>query len=433
MSDQQQWKPETLAVHGGQEVDPVTGSRAVPIYQTTSYVFRDTEHAANLFALKEFGNIYTRIMNPTQDAFEKRVALLEGGVGALATSSGQAAITFSILNIAQAGDEIVASSSLYGGTYNLFAHTLPRLGIKVHFVDQSNPDNFRAFINDNTKALFCETIGNPRIDVADLQAIADIAHENGVPLIVDNTFASPILTRPFEHGADIVVHSTTKFIGGHGTAIGGIIVDSGKFDWNNGKFPGLTTPDPSYHGVVYTEAVGPLAYIIKARVQLQRDIGAAVAPINSFLFLQGLETLHLRMERHSQNALAVAQFLAEHPAVEWVSYPGLEGDANYALAQKYLPKGAGAILTFGIRGGVEAGKTLIESVKLFSHLANVGDSKSLVIHPASTTHQQMNEAEQLTAGVTPGLIRLSVGTEAIEDIIGDLKQALEAAVAVSKV
>ncbi|MED1722385.1 homocysteine synthase [Brevibacillus parabrevis] len=433
MSDQQQWKPETLAVHGGQEVDPVTGSRAVPIYQTTSYVFRDTEHAANLFALKEFGNIYTRIMNPTQDAFEKRVALLEGGVGALATSSGQAAITFSILNIAQAGDEIVASSSLYGGTYNLFAHTLPRLGIKVHFVDQSNPDNFRAFINDNTKALFCETIGNPRIDVADLQAIADIAHENGVPLIVDNTFASPILTRPFEHGADIVVHSTTKFIGGHGTAIGGIIVDSGKFDWNNGKFPGLTTPDPSYHGVVYTEAVGPLAYIIKARVQLQRDIGAAVAPINSFLFLQGLETLHLRMERHSQNALAVAQFLAEHPAVEWVSYPGLEGDANYALAQKYLPKGAGAILTFGIRGGVQAGKTLIESVKLFSHLANVGDSKSLVIHPASTTHQQMNEAEQLTAGVTPGLIRLSVGTEAIEDIIGDLKQALEAAVAVSKV
>lgn len=433
MSDQQQWKPETLAVHGGQEVDPVTGSRAVPIYQTTSYVFRDTEHAANLFALKEFGNIYTRIMNPTQDAFEKRVALLEGGVGALATSSGQAAITFSILNIAQAGDEIVASSSLYGGTYNLFAHTLPRLGIKVHFVDQSNPDNFRAFINDNTKALFCETIGNPRIDVADLQAIADIAHENGVPLIVDNTFASPILTRPFEHGADIVVHSTTKFIGGHGTAIGGIIVDSGKFDWNNGKFPGLTTPDPSYHGVVYTEAVGPLAYIIKARVQLQRDIGAAVAPINSFLFLQGLETLHLRMERHSQNAFAVAKFLAEHPAVEWVSYPGLEGDANYALAQKYLPKGAGAILTFGIRGGVQAGKTLIESVKLFSHLANVGDSKSLVIHPASTTHQQMNEAEQLTAGVTPGLIRLSVGTEAIEDIIGDLKQALEAAVAVSKV
>lgn len=431
MSDQQQWKPETLAIHGGQEPDPVTGSRAVPIYQTSSYVFRDSEHAANLFALKEFGNIYTRIMNPTQDVFEKRVALLEGGVGALATASGQAAITFAILNIAQAGDEIVSSSSLYGGTYNLFAHTLPRLGIKVHFVDQSNPENFRALINDKTKALFCETIGNPRIDVADLQAIADIAHENGVPLIVDNTFATPILCRPFEHGADIIIHSTTKFIGGHGTAIGGIIVDSGKFDWDNGKFPGLTTPDPSYHGVVYTEAVGPLAYIIKARVQLQRDIGAAVAPFNSFLFLQGLETLHLRMERHSQNALAVAQFLADHPAVEWVSYPGLEGDANYELAQRYLPKGAGAILTFGIRGGVKEGQKLIESVKLFSHLANVGDSKSLVIHPASTTHQQMNEAEQAAAGVTPGLIRLSVGTESIDDIIGDLEQALEKAVAVT--
>lgn len=429
MSEQQQWKPETIAIHGGQEPDPVTGSRAVPIYQTSSYVFRDTDHAANLFALKELGNIYTRIMNPTQDVFEKRVALLEGGVGALATASGQAAITFSILNIAQAGDEIIASSSLYGGTYNLFAHTLPRLGIKVHFVDHVNPENFRAYINDNTKAFFCETIGNPRIDVADLQSIADIAHENGVPLIVDNTFATPILCRPFEHGADIVIHSTTKFIGGHGTAIGGIIVDSGKFNWNNGKFPGLTTPDPSYHGVVFTEAVGPLAYIIKARVQLQRDIGAAVAPFNSFLFLQGLETLHLRMERHSQNAQAVAEYLASHPAVEWVSYPGLESDPNYELAQKYLPKGAGAILTFGIRGGVNEGKKLIESVKLFSHLANVGDSKSLVIHPASTTHQQMNEAEQAAAGVTPGMIRLSIGTESIADIIGDLEQALKAAVA----
>ncbi|MFS0558147.1 homocysteine synthase [Brevibacillus sp. 179-C9.3 HS] len=433
MSDQQQWKPETLAVHGGQEVDPATGSRAVPIYQTTSYVFRDTEHAANLFGLKEFGNIYTRIMNPTQDVFEKRVALLEGGVGALATASGQAAITFAILNIAHAGDEIVASSSLYGGTYNLFAHTLPRLGIKVHFADQSNPENFRALINERTKAVFCETIGNPRIDVADIEAIANIAHENGVPLIVDNTFATPILCRPFEHGADIIVHSTTKFIGGHGTAIGGIIVDSGKFDWNNGKFPGLTTPDPSYHGVVYTEAVGPLAYIIKARVQLQRDIGAAVAPINSFLFLQGLETLHLRIERHSQNALAVAQFLANHSAVEWVSYPGLASDSHHELAQKYLPKGAGAILTFGIRGGLEAGKTLIESVKLFSHLANVGDSKSLIIHPASTTHQQMTEEEQVAAGVTPGLIRLSVGTESIDDIISDLEQALQRASQLSTV
>lgn len=428
MSEQQHWKPETIAIHGGQEPDPVTGSRAVPIYQTSSYVFRDTDHAANLFALKELGNIYTRIMNPTQDVFEKRVALLEGGVGALATASGQAAITFSILNIAQAGDEIIASSSLYGGTYNLFAHTLPRLGIKVHFVDHANPENFRSYVNDNTKAFFCETIGNPRIDVADLQSIADIAHENGVPLIVDNTFATPILCRPFEHGADIVIHSTTKFIGGHGTAIGGIIVDSGKFNWNNGKFPGLTTPDPSYHGVVFTEAVGPLAYIIKARVQLQRDIGAAVAPFNSFLFLQGLETLHLRMERHSQNAQAVAEYLASHPAVEWVSYPGLESDPNYELAQKYLPKGAGAILTFGIRGGVNEGKKLIESVKLFSHLANVGDSKSLVIHPASTTHQQMNEAEQAAAGVTPGMVRLSIGTESIADIIGDLEQALKAAV-----
>lgn len=433
MSDQQQWKPETLALHGGQSVDPVTGSRAVPIYQTTSYVFRDTEHAANLFGLKEPGNIYTRIMNPTQDVFEQRVALLEGGVGALATSSGQAAITFAILNIAQAGDEIVSSSNLYGGTYNLFAHTLGRLGIKVHFVDPSDPENFRAKINENTKALFTETIGNPRIDVADIEAIAAIAHENGVPLIVDNTFATPLLCRPFDYGADIVVHSTTKFIGGHGTAIGGIVVDSGKFDWNNGKFPRLTTPDPSYHGVVYTEAVGPLAYIIKARVQLQRDIGAAVAPFNSFLFLQGLETLHLRIERHSQNALAVARYLQQHPAVEWVNYPGLEDSPYHELAKKYLPKGAGAILTFGIRGGVAEGKKLIESVKLFSHLANVGDSKSLIIHPASTTHQQMNESEQLAAGVTPGMIRISVGTEAIDDIIADLEQALHAAVAVSKV
>lgn len=429
----EQWKLETLALHGGQEPDPVTGSRAVPIYQTTSYVFRDADHAANLFALKEFGNIYTRIMNPTQDVFEKRVALLEGGVGALATASGQAAITFSILNIAQAGDEIVASSSLYGGTYNLFAHTLPRLGITVHFVEQINPESFRAKINDKTKALFVETIGNPRIDVADIETIASIAHENGIPLIVDNTFASPILCRPFEHGADIIVHSTTKFIGGHGTAIGGIIVDSGKFDWNNGKFPGLTTPDPSYHGVVFTEAVGNLAYIIKARVQLQRDIGAAVAPINAFLFLQGLETLHLRMERHSQNALAVAKFLVAHPDVEWVNYPGLEGDSQYKLAQKYLPKGAGAILTFGIKGGAAEGRKLIEATKLFSHLANVGDSKSLIIHPASTTHQQMNEAEQRLAGVAPELIRISVGTEAIDDILEDLDQALKQAVGTAQI
>ncbi|MGD8192667.1 homocysteine synthase [Brevibacillus ginsengisoli] len=427
MADQQ-WKAETLALHGGQEVDPTTGSRAVPIYQTSSYVFRDAEHAANLFALKEFGNIYTRIMNPTQDVFEKRVALLEGGVGALATASGQAAITFAILNIAGAGDEIVSSSSLYGGTYNLFANTLPKLGVSFHFVDQSNPDNFREKINEKTKALFVETIGNPKINVADIQAIADIAHEHGIPLIVDNTFASPILCRPIEHGADIVVHSATKFIGGHGTSIGGVIVDSGNFNWNNGKFPGLTTPDPSYHGVVYTEAVGNLAYIIKARVQLQRDLGAPLSPFNSFLFLQGLETLHLRMERHSQNALAVAKFLAEHPAVEWVNYPGLETDTYYPLAQKYLPKGQGAILTFGIKGGVEEGKTLIQSVKLFSHLANVGDSKSLIIHPASTTHQQLTEENQIKAGVSPEMIRISVGTEAIEDILEDLDQALKVAV-----
>ncbi|WP_019122525.1 homocysteine synthase [Brevibacillus massiliensis] len=428
MADQQ-WKLETIALHGGQEADPTTGSLAVPIYQTSSYVFRDAEHAANLFALKEFGNIYTRIMNPTQDVFEKRVALLEGGVGALATASGQAAITFAILNIAGAGDEIVSSSSLYGGTYNLFAHTLPRMGVKFHFVDQSNPENFRAKINEKTKALFCETIGNPRIDVADLEAIARIAHEHGIPLIVDNTFASPILCRPFEHGADIVVHSTTKFIGGHGTSIGGIIVDSGKFDWNNGKFPGLTTPDPSYHGIVYTEAVGNLAYIIKARVQLLRDIGAALSPFNSFLFLQGLETLHLRMERHSQNALAAARFLADHPLVSWVNYPGLETDSQHQLAKKYLPKGQGAILTFGIKGGVAQGSKLIESVKLFSHLANVGDSKSLIIHPASTTHQQLTEEEQRQSGVLPEMIRLSIGTEAIEDILADLDQALKTAVA----
>ncbi len=427
MTHNPQWKPETIALHGGQVVDPTTGSRAVPIYQTSSYVFRDADHAANLFALKEFGNIYTRIMNPTQDVFETRVALLEGGVGALATSSGQAAITFAILNIAGAGDEIVSSSSLYGGTYNLFYHTLGKVGIKVHFVDQSNPENFREKINEKTKAVYVETIGNPRIDVADLEAIAAIAHENGVPLIVDNTFASPILCRPFDHGADIIVHSTTKFIGGHGTSIGGIIVDSGKFDWNNGKFPGLTTPDPSYHGVVYTEAVGNLAYIIKARVQLQRDIGATASPFNSFLFLQGLETLHLRMERHSQNALAVAKFLADHPLVEWVNYPGLEGDAEYERAQKYLPKGQGAILTFGVKGGSAAGRALIEATALFSHLANVGDSKSLIIHPASTTHAQLTEDEQRAAGVAPEMIRLSIGTEAIEDILADLDQALKQA------
>lgn len=427
MSEERQFALETLAIHAGQEIDPTTYSRAVPLYQTTSYGFRDTEHAANLFGLKEFGNIYSRIMNPTNDVFEKRVAALEGGVGALSTASGQAAITFSILNIAGAGDEIVSSSTLYGGTYNLFANTLAKLGIKVKFVDASDPENFRAAITDKTKALYAESIGNPKGDVLDIEAVAAIAHENGVPLIIDNTFPSPYLLRPIEFGADIVVHSATKFIGGHGTSIGGIIVDGGKFDWtSNDKFPGLTQPDPSYHGVVYTEAVGPLAYIIKARVQLQRDLGASLSPFNAWLLLQGLETLHLRVERHSQNALKVAQYLEQHEHVEWVSYAGLPGHASYELAKKYLPKGQGAILTFGIKGGVEAGRKLIENVKLFSHLANVGDSKSLIIHPASTTHQQLSEEDQLAAGVNPELIRLSVGTESIDDIIYDLEQAIAA-------
>ncbi|MEB3100734.1 homocysteine synthase [Ferviditalea candida] len=427
MSEERQYSLETLAVHAGQEIDPTTMSRAVPIYQTTSYGFRDTDHAANLFALKEFGNIYTRIMNPTTDVFEKRIAALEGGAAALATASGQAAITTAILNIAGAGDEIVTSSRLYGGTYNLFAITLPKLGIKVHFVDPSDPDNFRRAITPNTKAVYAETIGNPNGDILDIETVAKIAHDNGIPLIVDNTFPTPYLLRPIEFGADIVVHSATKFIGGHGTSIGGVIVDGGKFDWKaSGKFPGLTEPDPSYHGVVYTDAVGPIAYIIKARVQLLRDLGMALSPFNAFLLLQGLETLHLRMERHSFNALEVAKFLERHEAVEWVSYPGLESHHDHALAKKYLPKGQGAILTFGIKGGVDAGRKVINSVKLFSHLANVGDSKSLIIHPASTTHQQLTDQEQQTAGVSPGMIRLSIGTEAIGDIIHDLDQAIKA-------
>jgi len=418
---------ETLAVHAGQQIDPSTMSRAVPIYQTTSYGFRDTDHAANLFALKEFGNIYTRIMNPTSDVFEQRVAALEGGAAALAVSSGQAAITYSILNIAGAGDEIVSSASLYGGTYNLFAITLPKLGINVKFVDPSNPENFRAAITPKTKAVFAETIGNPRGDILDIAAVSSIAHDNGIPLIIDSTFTTPFLLRPLDHGADIVIHSATKFIGGHGTSIGGIVVDGGKFDWKaSGKFPGLTEPDPSYHGVVYADAVGPIAYIIKMRVQLLRDMGAALAPFNSFMFLQGLETLHLRMERHSSNAIAVAKFLEAHSAVEWVSYAGLESHPSHELAKRYLPNGQGAILTFGIKGGVEAGKKVINAVKLFSHLANVGDSKSLIIHPASTTHQQLSEEEQIAAGVQPGMIRLSVGTEGIKDIINDLEQALAA-------
>lgn len=417
---------DTLALHAGQQPDPTTGSRAVPIYQTTSYVFRDTEHAANLFALKEFGNIYTRIMNPTQDVFEQRIAALEGGVGALATASGQAAITYSIINIAESGDEIVSAASLYGGTYNLFSTTLPKLGITVKFVDPADPENFRKAITPKTKALYAETIGNPKMDILDIEAVAKIAHENGLPLIIDNTFATPYLCRPIEHGADIVVHSCTKFIGGHGTSIGGIIVDGGKFEWTNGKFPGLTEPDPSYHGVKYVEALGPLAYIIKARVQLLRDTGACVSPFNVFLFLQGVETLSLRMERHTSNALKVAQFLQGNPNVTWVNYPGLEGNPQNAKAKKYLPKGTGSIFTFGIKGGLEAGKKFIDSLKLFSLLANVGDAKSLVIHPASTTHQQLTPEQQLSTGVTEDMVRLSVGIEDVEDIIADLDQALKA-------
>ncbi|MDY8048029.1 homocysteine synthase [Paenibacillus polymyxa] len=427
MSEERKLSFETLAVHAGQQIDPTTFARAVPLYQTTSYGFRDAEHAADLFSLKEFGNIYTRLMNPTTDVFEQRIAALEGGAGALATASGAAAISFSILNIAGAGDEIVSASSLYGGTYNLFSTTLPKLGIKVHFVDSDDPENFRKAITDKTKALFAETIGNPQGNVLDVEAVAAIAHEYGIPLIVDNTFPSPYLLRPIEYGADIVVHSATKFIGGHGTSIGGVIVDSGKFDWKaSDRFLGLTEPDPSYHGVVYTEAVGPIAYIIKARVQLLRDLGAAISPFNSWLLLQGLETLHLRLERHSQNALKVAQYLEGHKDVEWVSYTGLPSHPSYELAQKYLPKGQGAILTFGIKGGSQAGSKLIANVKLFSHLANVGDSKSLIIHPASTTHQQLNVEEQVAAGVKPELLRLSVGTEAIDDILYDLEQAIAA-------
>lgn len=427
MSEDRKYQFETLAIHAGQEIDPVTMSRALPIYQTTSYGFRDTDHAANLFGLKEFGNIYTRIMNPTQDAFEQRMAALEGGKAALATASGSSAIFYSILTIARAGDEIVSSSSLYGGTYNLFVHTLPQMGITVHLVDPSDPENFRKAITPKTKAIFGESIGNPRGDVLDIRAVADIAHEHGIPLIIDNTLPSPYLLRPIEHGADIVVHSATKFIGGHGTSIAGVIVDSGNFDWTqNDKFPGLTQPDPSYHGAVFSEAVGPIAYIIRARVVLLRDTGAAITPFNSFLMMQGLETLHLRMERHSENALKVAEFLQQHEAVESVNYPGLPNHPSYELAQKYLPKGQGAILTFDIKGGVEAGKKVINNVKLFSHLANVGDSKSLIIHPASTTHSQLNEEDLARAGVTPGMIRLSIGTEAIDDIIYDLDQAIRA-------
>ncbi len=421
-------KFDTVQVHGGQKVDPTTGSRAVPIYQTTSYVFNDTDHAANLFGLKEFGNIYTRIMNPTSDVFEQRIAQLEGGAAALSFASGAAAITASILNIAQTGDEIVAASTLYGGTYNLFSNTLPKYGINTIFVDPDDPENFRAAITDKTKAVYIETIGNPGINIIDIEKVAVIAHENNLPLIVDNTFGTPYLIRPIEFGADIVVHSATKFIGGHGTSVGGVLIDSGNFDWKaSGKFPVLTSPDPSYDGIVYTDAFGPIAYILKARVQYLRDTGAALSPFNSFLLLLGLETLSLRVEKHVSNARKVAEFLKNHPQVTWINYPGFEDNKYYELGKKYLPKGPGSIFTFGIKGGAEAGKKFANSLEIFSLLANVGDAKSLVIHPASTTHLQLSEAEQLKAGVTPDLIRLSVGIEDIDDIIYDLTQALEKA------
>jgi O-acetylhomoserine (thiol)-lyase len=427
MSAKKPFRPETQAIHSGQQLDPATFSRAVPIYQTSSFGFKDTEHAASLFNLSEQGYIYTRIVNPTTDVFEQRIAELEGGVGALGVASGQSATTFSILNIASAGDEIVSASSLYGGTYNLFSSTLPKLGITVKFVNADNPENFRSAITSKTKAIYAESVGNPQGNVLDIEAVADIAHEHGIPLIIDNTVPSPYLLRPIDFGADIVVHSATKFLGGHGTAIGGVIVDSGKFDWEaSGKFPDLTTPDPSYHGLVYTEAAGEAAYITKARVQLLRDIGAALSPFNSFLLLQGVETLHLRLERHSENALKVGKFLEQHELVEWVNYAGLPSHPSYSLAQKYLPKGQGAILTFGVRGGKNAAAKLIDSVQLFSHLANIGDSKSLIIHPASTTHQQLSKDEQKASGVTPELIRLSVGTEAIDDLLEDLDYALKA-------
>ncbi len=414
----------TRQLHAGQQPDPTTGSRAVPIYQTTSYLFKDTDHAARLFALQEFGNIYTRIMNPTSDVFEQRVADLEGGVGALATSSGHAAQTMAILALCGSGDHIVSASTLYGGTFNQFNYTFPRLGIEVTFVDPSDPENFRRAIRDNTKILYGETLGNPGINVFPFEEVAAIAKEYRIPLMIDSTFATPYLCRPFEWGANIITHSTTKFIGGHGTSIGGMIVDGGNFDWaGSGRFANFTEPDGSYHGLVYA-SLGAPAFILKTRVQVLRDIGACQAPINSWLFLQGLETLSLRMERHVKNAQAVAEFLEAHPKVSWVTYPGLKSHPDYQAAQKYLPKGSGAIMGFGVKGGLEAGRNFINNLKLFSHLANVGDAKSLAIHPASTTHSQLSVAEQKTAGVTPDFVRLSIGIEDIEDIVWDLDQAL---------
>ncbi len=416
---------DTLQVHAGQDVDPTTRSRAVPIYQTTSYVFEDANNAADLFGLRASGNIYTRIMNPTNDVFEKRVAALEGGTAALAVASGSAAITYSILNIAGAGDNIVAANTLYGGTYNLFAVTLPRYGVTTTFVNPDDVENFQKAVNDKTKAIFIESIGNPNANIIDIEAVANIAHKNGIPLIVDNTFGTPYLIRPIEFGADVVVHSATKFIGGHGTSIGGIIVDGGKFDYAaSGRFPGFTEPDESYHGVVYSQ-LGGVAYVTKTRVQLLRDTGAAISPFNSFLFIQGLETLSLRVEKHVSNSKKIAEHLEKHPLVEWVNYPSLKSNKYYELAQKYVPKGAGSIFTFGIKGGIEEAKKFIDSLEIFSLLANVADAKSLVIHPATTTHSQLSEKDLADSGVTPNTIRLSIGIEDADDLIYDLDQALE--------
>jgi O-acetylhomoserine (thiol)-lyase len=425
---------ETLALHGGQDIDPTTNSRAVPIYQTTSFVFNDSDHAARLFGLQEFGNVYTRIMNPTTDVLEKRITALEGGVGALAFASGQSAVAMSILNLAGSGDEIVSTTSLYGGTYNLFRHTLPKYGITVKFVEPNAVAVERA-ITARTKAVFSETLGNPDLLTLDIAAVADVAHAAGVPLVIDNTLATPYLVRPFDHGADIIVHSATKFIGGHGTSIGGLVVDGGRFDWTaSDRFAGFSTPDPSYHGLVYTDVFNEanfganIAYIIKLRVQLLRDLGPAMSPFNSFLFIQGLETLPLRMERHSQNAMAVARYLSEHPKVTWVNYPGMPTNSSFETAQKYFYRGEyGAILGFGLSGGSESGRRFIVNRSLFSHLANVGDAKSLAIHPATTTHSQLSEGEQVSTGVSPDYVRLSVGVESIGDILMDLDQALEAA------
>ena len=417
-------RTETILLHGGQAPDPTTGARAVPIYQTTAYIFRDIDHAARLFALEEEGNIYTRIMNPTTDVFEKRMALLEGGVGALAVASGQAAISYAILNIAKQGDEIVSSKSLYGGTYNLFNWTFRKFGIITHFVDPLNLEEIESKINDKTKAVYIESIGNPSLEIPDIEGIANIAHKHGVPLIVDNTVPTGYLLRPFDYGADIVVYSATKFIGGHGTSLGGVIVDSGKFNWANGRFPEFTEPDPSYHGIRWYNEIKEKVFIAKARLQLLRDLGAALSPFNSFLFLQGLETLHLRMERHSENALKVAKYLESHPKVSWVRYPLLESNPTYQNAKKYLPKGASALVTVGIKGGAEKIRKFVESLKLFSHLANIGDAKSLVTYPYLTTHQQLKPEERAAAGAPEDLVRLSIGIENVDDIIEDLDQAL---------